>query len=319
MKIHTIDLYFQGHPHSIASYLIEHNGEIAIVETGPHSTLPNLLKGIQALGFRAKNVKQVFLTHVHLDHAGAAWYFAQLGAKVYVHPAGEKHLIDPTKLYNSAKMIYQDQMESLWGQMNPIPADQVQIIQNGEQVPFAGTYLTAWHTPGHAVHHIAWQWGKDLFTGDVAGVKILGGPAVPPCPPPDINIEDWIASIQLIKRLGVKRLHLAHFGEVAFVQRHLTALAHRLAHWAVWMEPYYKQGVSQAEVTPKFMAFTMKELKRGGVSKELLEVYENANPSWMGVAGLMRYWHKRSEREMSEGKKVLNHSSENGLSLHKNE
>jgi len=298
LKVHTIDLNFQGRPQSIAAYLIQEGTNLAIVETGPHSTLPELLNGIRNIGFQPEDIKQVFLTHVHLDHAGAAWYFANLGATIYVHPAGAKHLIEPSRLYNSAKMIYKDQMETLWGEMNPIAPELVQSVQNEIQIPFADSHLIAWHTPGHAIHHIAWQWGQNLFAGDVAGVKIGTGPVVPPCPPPDINIEDWINSLNILRVLKISRIYLAHFGEVNKIRRHLNALEKKLVKWSNWMEPYYINQMPQSEITPLFTQFTKNELQqKEEVSDELLETYENANPSWMGVAGLMRYWHKKSQTE----------------------
>jgi len=294
--IHTIDLKFGGTSNAIAAFLIETGNGIALVETGPHSTLGNLQKGIESHGYKLSDVKHVFLTHIHLDHAGAAWYFAkENNAQVYVHPRGYKHLLDPSRLMNSAKQIYQDQMDKLWGQMNPIPAENLKSIEHEEKIAIDNLVFKAWHTPGHAVHHIAWQIGDQLLAGDVAGVKINGGLIVPPCPPPDINIEDWQSSIALLKTLDLSSIYLTHFGEINDIHPHLDALESQLLNWANWIKPRWEAGENPKEVTPKFMAYVANQLKEYGIEGEGLKQYESANPSWMSVAGLMRYWQKRSE------------------------
>ncbi len=291
-KIHTLDLNFLGHRDTIAAYLIESEENLVLVETGPHSTFNALKSAIQNLGFEIEQITHVFLTHIHFDHAGAAWCLAP-HATIYVHPFGEKHLIDPTKLYNSAKMIYKDDMDRLWGDMHGIPPEKLHATTHGEMVKVGNLTFIAWHTPGHAVHHIAWQLEKDLFVGDVGGVKIDGGIVVPPCPPPDIDIEAWCQSLNLIRELKVKTLHLTHFGQVTSVKKHTDSLEKRLMRWSNWIKPHYEKGESPQEVTPQYQAFVKKELAQFGITGEHYEQYESANPAWMSVAGLMRYWHKK--------------------------
>jgi glyoxylase-like metal-dependent hydrolase (beta-lactamase superfamily II) len=291
--IHTLDLKFLGQDDTIAAFLIIADGEIALVESGPYSTYESLKSEVKRCGYDLKDIKKVFLTHIHFDHAGAAWALAELGATIYVHPFGEKHIIDPSKLYNSAKMIYGDKMDYLWGKMENITPERIHSTAQGEQIPFGNGQITAWHTPGHASHHIAWQLGNDLFAGDVAGCKINGGIVVPPCPPPDIDIEAWVESLNLIKNLRVKRLYLTHFGIVTTVQKHLTQLERRLIRWSNWVRPRYEKGLSAADVTPQFQAFVNKELTRYGIVGTQLAQYESVNPAWMSVAGIMRYWHKK--------------------------
>lgn len=294
MKIHTLDLHFQGHPDTIAAFLIVGDQEeLSLVESGPYSTYPALQKAVAEMGYRLEDVQHVFLSHIHFDHAGAAWALAQLGARVYVHPMGYKHLMNPERLYHSAKMIYGDQMESLWGRMEDIPAEQLVVTEHGKGYQASGQLFTAWHTPGHAIHHVAWQLGDVLFTGDVAGVKIGAGIVVPPCPPPDIQIEDWRHSIMLIRELPLKRLYLTHYGAIDEIGEHLDALEKRLGEWADWMRPYYEKGIQAAEVAPLFQEYVNAELRENGIEGEQLEQYESANPAFMSVAGLMRYWHKK--------------------------
>lgn len=294
--IHTLDLNFLGHAETVAAFLIVANGEVALVETGPYSTYESLKTACEALGYPLETIKKVFLSHIHFDHAGAAWALAEMGATIYVHPFGEKHLIDPSKLYNSARQIYKDQMDILWGKMEGIAPERIHAAAHREKISFGNTEFIAWHTPGHAVHHIAWQLEKDLFTGDVGGCKIGTGIVVPPCPPPDIDVEAWVNSLNLIKSLDVKRLHLTHFGQITQIKKHIDQLERRLHRWAKWMKPRFEKGLSANDITPLFQAFTDKELARYGIVGEHKAQYDSANPAWMSVMGLMRYWHLKSKK-----------------------
>ncbi len=295
--IHIIDLQFQGIESTIAAFLVETTDGPFIVETGPHSCLPRLTAGLSDLGYLLQDIKHVLLTHIHLDHAGAAWALAKTGAKVYVHPRGIKHLAAPERLWSSAKMIYGDHMERLWGAMQPIPEDQLKAVEDGEEIQIGEVILRAMHSPGHAVHHIAWQLGDTMFTGDVAGVKIgIKGPVVPPCPPPDINLEDWKDSIQRIKDLSPDHLLLTHYGQVDDVADHLNMLEKRLDAWANWIKPYFKSGTPPEEIVPKFEGYVREDLSKHGLSRRGLEQYEAANPSWMSVSGLLRYWKKHGAK-----------------------
>ena len=296
--IHILDLKYLGIDHAIAAFLIETNAGPVLVETGPHSTFENLKAGVKTAGFDILDIKHVFLTHIHLDHAGAAWALAQHGAMVYVHPFGEQHMADPTKLYNSAKRIYQDDMDRLWGDLKPIAREQLRAIDHGEKITVGDKTLTAWHTPGHASHHIAWQMDEALFTGDVAGVFIEKVLVQPPCPPPDINLELWEKSIALVRSLDIRKLYLTHFGIVENIDEHLDALRERMWEWANWVKPHWEAGKSPQEVTPAFQEFANAQLKAAGATDAQLARFEAANPAWMSVAGLMRYWKKKAEIRM---------------------
>ena len=292
--ITTIDLEFLGHKETIAAFLIETTEGPVLIETGPHSTLSKLKAGIEKAGYAMEDVKHVFLSHIHLDHAGSAWCFAAHGANIYLHPFGERHMANPEKLLASAKMIYQDDMDRLWGTLKPIPKNQLRVVGDNEKIKIGKTSLKALHTPGHAVDHIAWEFGETLFTGDVAGVKIGAGIVVPPCPPPDINLDDWKRSIRRIQLRRYDELYLTHYGKITEVKNHLTELKGRLDNWANWIKPYFDQGVDQKVIVPQFQEYVKRQLVAGGVTGENLERYEGANPSWMSVAGLMRYWKKQA-------------------------
>lgn len=294
MNIKEIDLEFQGKLFAISSFLIESNDGPILVESGPYSTVKSLEEGLQKNGYQSGDIKHVFLSHIHLDHAGAAWHFAEKGATIYLHPLGYKHMHDPSKLLASAKMIYGDLMEQLWGTLKPIAAEKLIVVEDNETIEVGGLNFNAIYSPGHAKHHIAWKVGGVIFAGDVAGVRIKNGPVVPPCPPPDINIENWIDSINKIMAMeDVTSYYLTHGGKITDLHQHMENLKSVLNKYAEFMLPHFKAGSAIQDVVSPFTEFTKQELIKNGATEEQLEVYETANPSYMAVAGLMRYWKKK--------------------------
>ncbi len=289
-----IDLQFQGMPHVIGSFLIDLGGSWALVESGPHSCWPHLVNGLKEHDLTPADIDHVLLTHIHLDHAGAAWALAREGATIHVHPAGAPHIIDPGKLVASAKRIYQDQMDTLWGDIQPIPESQVHIVQDGEQLLLGNQTFTAHHTPGHAVHHIAWQCETTLFTGDVGGIHIHNGLVAPPCPPPEFQWEDWMKSIQKIRGLNMDELVLTHFGPILNINTHLDELERSLAQWVAYFES--KPSLDDlSALTEDFMTFIHKDFYPEEMPEALQDQYDLANPPWMSVAGITRYLKKRNQ------------------------
>lgn len=294
-KIHTLDLNFLDKDSSIAAYLIESSDELVLIETGPETTFNYLVKAIENKGFDWKNIKHVLLSHIHFDHAGAAWKFAENGAKIYVHPIGLPHLQNPERLWNSAKMIYKEEMERLWGEMKPIDEKLLVPADEGDCLSIGDLEFNVHYTPGHAIHHNAYQLEDIIFTGDVAGVRINLQPVVPPCPPPDIDLGKWKSSIDKLRKLNPRSLYLTHFGKVDKTLEHLDELEWMLDDWANWMKPYYDKGIDPDEITPKFMEYTKNQLLEKGVNEDDVLRYEYANPSWMSVVGLLRYWRLKDE------------------------
>ncbi len=290
----TLDLKFRDLDDSIASFLIESEEGPILIESGPYSTFPQLAAELDKNGYKPEDVKHVLLSHIHFDHAGAAWAFAKNGANIYLHPFGAAHMHDPSKLVASATMIYGDMMDELWGEMNGIPEDRLKVIDHLEEVKIGEHAFTSLHTPGHAKHHIAWQLEDIIFTGDVAGCKIANGPVVPPCPPPDINIEDWCHSIDLLMDRNPSSLVLTHFDEVEDVTEHMSDLKGILKDWSEWIRVRWENGETAEELTPQFVEYTNNQLRAAGASEETVKKYEAANPPWMSVAGLIRYWKKKA-------------------------
>lgn len=289
-EIHILDLHFLEEDSVIASFVIDSGDGLVLIETGPESTFSHLKTAISDKGFNWNDVKHVLLTHIHFDHAGAAWKFAENGADIYVHPIGLPHLANPERLWSSAKMIYGDDMERLWGSMEPIEESRLSSADDGDVIRIGNLKFHVLYTPGHAVHHNAYKLNDVIFTGDVAGIKIGDGPVVPPCPPPDINVELWRKSIEKISDQRPARLYLTHYGEVHEPGNHLNKLDTALYDIAEWMKVHYDAGTSSDEIVPLLQERTEQRLSAAGVPNEDLQRYEKANPAFMSVAGLLRYW-----------------------------
>lgn len=295
LEVITLDHHFLGIDNSISSYLIPRKEGHILIESGPHSTYDQLCLAISSAGYQVDDITHVLLTHIHFDHAGAAWAFAQKGAKIYVSQVGLKHMHDPSRLYASAKMIYQDKMEMLWGEMHGIPMDRLVSVDDMDEYEINGLNFLAIYTPGHAKHHIAWKVDQAIFTGDVAGARVNNGAVVPPCPPPDIDIELWHKSIEkLLSHSDVKTYYLTHFGPITDIQHHMRSLANALDAYAGFIKPYYDKGASVDAILPEFVDFVRKYLSEQGVKTEDLPAYEAANPANMSVPGLLRYWKKKT-------------------------
>lgn len=292
MAIHLIDLHFQGHPGTIAVFLVETTAGPVLIESGPSTTLPALESGVAAVGYRLADIAHVFLTHIHFDHAGAAWRLAEHGATIHVHPQGIDHLADPAVLWKSAKRIFGDAMEPLWGEMRPIAPAQLRAWEDGEGLEIGDQVFRAWHTPGHAKHHIVWQVQCAVFAGDVGGVCLRGGPVQPPCPPPDIDLEAWRQSIARLRQLEAETLYLTHFGVVRAIAPHLDALESELDEWCRWMEERLDRE-SLAAMTAHFADYVNARLQAQGLSEAARAEYELVNPAFMSVQGLARYLQKK--------------------------
>ncbi len=292
MRVRVLDLRFQGVGRVIASFLLDTPEGPALIETGPESTYPHLVQALAGEGVRPQEIRHVFLTHIHLDHAGAAWRLAELGARVYVHPKGAPHLLDPGRLLASAERIYGDQLRPLWGEVRSIPAERLKVLQDGDRVRLGGVEVLALETPGHAGHHHAYLVDGVAFTGDIAGVRIAPGPVLPPTPPPDIHLESWYASLERLEALAPESLYLTHFGAFEDVGAHLKALRETLGAWADWVLARLKEGMSPEAMTRAFEAYWAEGLKERGAGEDLLRLYALADPPFMNLQGLVRYWQK---------------------------
>jgi glyoxylase-like metal-dependent hydrolase (beta-lactamase superfamily II) len=300
VRIHTVDLNFLGSEGIIGSFLLTGDDSAALVETGPTTCLDALEAGLSARGVAREDVRDVFLTHVHLDHAGAAGHLAERlpNATFYVHEVGYPHLVDPSKLLKSATRIYGEDMDKLWGEMRPVPEERLVTLSDGAEIHAAGTTLTAHDTPGHAYHHFAYLEASTgaLFTGDVAGIRLPGQAYVrPPTPPPEIDVDAWMRSIEKVRNLKPASLYLTHFGDYEDVERHLGELEQRLQDWMLFVESRLDDGQSREEITDELATKGDAEILTEGGRPEDPDRYELAGNYEMLVAGLARYVEKRRD------------------------
>jgi glyoxylase-like metal-dependent hydrolase (beta-lactamase superfamily II) len=293
--IHTIDLLFQGTPGIVAAYLVEGPDGPVLIETGPGSTLPALLAGIEAAGFAPEDIGEVFVTHIHLDHAGAAGWWARQGATIHVHPQGARHLVDPSRLMDSARMVYGDAMESLWGEMLPAPAERVREVMDLEVITASGLEIMALDTPGHARHHHCFAIGGTIFTGDVAGVRLPG------CDyqsvtsaPPQFDPVAYEASIDRLLRLDPERLYLTHFGVVEEPESHLEAYRDAVALASRFVRDRLAEGMDADSLQIAYQAHQMEQAFQSDLPAADWVRYQKANPTGMGADGIRLYWEKQS-------------------------
>lgn len=291
--IHILDTEQLGRPGIIAATALETRDGLALFDTGPESTFDNIVRALGKIGARAGDVRHVFLSHIHFDHAGAAWRFAELGATVYVHPRGAAHLIDPTRLVDSATRIFGDRMAELWGRIAPVPEERTQVLQDNDTIQIGEWEVRAIETPGHASHHHVYHWGDTVFGGDIAGVRIGGGPPIPPFVPPELQVEAWLESIAKIRALRPAKLYLPHFGLVPeSIDQHLAALEERVSRWAQWFRERMRAGDDEARLIPAFAAYEASDLMANGATEAEVQDYETADPSSMAVSAALRYWRK---------------------------
>ena len=298
MRIETMDLNFMDSERVIASFLLLGDGEAAIVETGPTSCLHHLTRGLKDHGVSPEDVRGVFLTHIHLDHAGASGHLAELLPKAtfYVHEVGYPHLADPSKLVKSATRIYGERMDELWGEARPVPEERLKVLGDGEETEVAGGVLVAHDTPGHAYHHLAYLEADSgaLFAGDVAGIRLPGQSYVrPPTPPPEIDVEAWMGSINSIRRIGPACLMPTHFGSYDDVERHLGELEQRLQDWLLFVEGQMDEGAGREEISEELKVKGDAEMISEGAPPEESERYDLAGTYPMLTDGLMRYVARR--------------------------
>ncbi len=276
-----IDLLHLGHRQVIASYLVE-GAEPAIVDCGPSTCVEALERGLDANGLALQDVHHLVLTHIHLDHAGAAGVLVRKhpGLRVHVSGIGAPHLVDPSRLERSARRLYGEDFDFLWGELAPVPKENVDVI--GDRV----LDFEAWPTPGHASHHVSFLSADGLcYSGDATGVVIAPATYVAPVsPPPDIDVGAWEATIDSIEKRKPARLCLPHWGVVEDVPTHLAELRAQLRTWSDRV-----RGGATAE---EFVSAATADLEAAS-DEETAASYLQAAPLWQSYAGLRRYWEKQ--------------------------
>jgi len=289
----TLDLKYQGMEQAIAAYLIKYNDGAVLIECGPGSTLPGLQAGLAANGLSLADVTHVLLTHIHLDHAGAAGYLARQGAQILVHPVGAPHMVNPERLLASATRIYGDKMDTLWGEFLPVPEDKLTVIEDEDEVVIGNLRFLPINTPGHAEHHYAYLFEDICFSGDVGGVRIPGFPYLRvPMPPPELNLERWRESIHRLQKFNFTRIAPTHFGIFDNPEWQLNEMLRGLDKASSWLEDVMADAPSIEELREMFTDFIENQGRSAGLSQAVIQSYRLANPIGMSADGLYRYWKK---------------------------
>lgn len=295
MNVHTIDLQFQSVPQTIAAYLVVGPEGPVLVETGPMSTLPVLRQALAQLGYEPADIHHVLVTHIHLDHAGAAGWWAQQGAQVYVHYFGAKHLIDPSRLWSSALRIYGDRMVPLWGSMEPAPAEKVTAVSDNDTIHAAGLTFTALETPGHARHHHVWQLTDIAFTGDAAGIRLPDTTFIDmPAPPPEFDRETWLETLDRIAAHNFRAIYPTHFGRLDDPPQQLDGLRSLMDEATQFVRRQLAADVPRDDMVSNYREWITARARAAGLSDTAVHQYETANPWYMSVDGMRRYWQNRA-------------------------
>ncbi|HKU58506.1 MAG TPA: MBL fold metallo-hydrolase [Gaiellaceae bacterium] len=272
----VLDLEFGGQAHAIGVYLVDTDDGVALFDCGPASTLPTLEKRLDEQGLALTDVRHLLLSHIHLDHAGAAGTIARRHPQltIWVSPVGAPHLVDPSRLERSARRLYGEMFDPLWGELLPVPEEQVRIAE-GDVLGW-----DAFPTVGHAIHHVSYLRDGTLLAGDACGVRIPPGDYVlPVSPPPDFDLVGWHATAAEIRRRDPDRIALIHFGVKEDVAPHLDRLDRELDTWVARAESMSAEEFSAAA--------------RDDMGEDA-DLYDRVAPLWQSYAGLERYLSKRT-------------------------
>jgi glyoxylase-like metal-dependent hydrolase (beta-lactamase superfamily II) len=294
-----VDLNFLGVPEIIATAVLHHAGGVALIDPGPSTTHDNLRVALRRKGIEIGDVRQILLTHIHLDHAGVTGTLVRENPtiEVFVHERGAPHMIDPSKLLASAGRLYGADMDRLWGDFVPVPADRVRILKGGEHITAAGRDLHVAYTPGHASHHVSFfdVSSRVAFVGDTAGIRRSGRDYImPPTPPPDIDLDAWRGSEDRILSWEPDTLFLTHFGPFHGARMHFQEMMARLDVWnGIVRQLLANQSLDEETRQQRFADEAMLDMKRK-IGESSAEQYSRAGRLDYSWQGLSRYWKKRN-------------------------
>ena len=280
-----IDLHHQGRPRVIGVYLVDTDDGLALFDCGPTTCVAALKAGLAERGLELADIRHLLLSHIHLDHAGAAGALVREHPSLQVHVSeiGAPHLVDPSRLDASARRLYGDTFDVLWGELAPVPDANVHVV--GGRV----LGLECFPTPGHASHHVSYLASDGmLYAGDAAGVRLVPSQfVIPVSPPPDFDAETWEQTLEEIERRAPQRLALIHFGVAEDVAEHLELMRTELRRWVT--------RVGDGATEDEFVAAGRADL--AAQVPEDPDDWERAAPLWQSYRGLERYWRKRREAE----------------------
>jgi len=297
--IDYVDVNFLGYPNIIASAVLHGPDGVALIDPGPSTSLANLEAALQRNGIAMRDLRHILLTHIHLDHAGAAGSIvkAHPHVDVYVHERGAPHLADPSKLLSSASRLYGQDMDRLWGEFLAVPQDRLRVLRGGEKIEVAGRTLDVAYTPGHASHHVSYfdPSSRIAFVGDTAGIRRGSGQYVmPAAPPPDVDLELWRGSEARILEWDPDTLFLTHFGPFNGARTHFQELMDRMVEWSrIAFRLVSDESLTEEEREARFVAEGFQDLRRV-VGVQEAEQYGRAGSIAYSWQGLARYWRKKA-------------------------
>lgn len=293
-----IDLHFQGTPGVIGAFLLVGGDELALVETGPTTTRAALEQGIRAVGYEPGDISRLIVTHIHLDHAGAAGSLMRdyPAMRLMVHPNGAPHMIDPDRLLKSAARIYGDRMDELWGEVIDIDAERVDLVQGGDMVVVAGRSLLVRDAPGHASTQVVLldQSTGVLFTGDAAGARVAGTRYVcPTLAPPELDFAVWAETIRTMRELRPATLALTHFGAFADADRHLADVLPGIEGQERLAREILRSEADVDRLTERLLRMEREIYagERADVDAAMASL-QYAMPAWLASLGMLRVFKK---------------------------
>lgn len=295
-----LDLEYLGASNLIACGVIKTEAGLLLVDPGPTTSLDRLRHRLGEHGYALADVHALLLTHIHLDHAGATGSIVALqpSMQVYVHSIGARHLIRPERLLASAQRLYGEMMEPLWGTFLPVPEANVHDLSGGETLEIGGREVEVAYTPGHAIHHVSYldRASGTAFIGDVGGMRVTGVDyVIPVTPPPDVDLEAWHESLNLVRNWLPERLFVTHFGPSDEVDAHLSTMGRRLDAWAEEVKQAVEGEQDRNAAAVAFNEEKMAVLRRT-LPPEMLPAYEQFGSPQTSWHGLARYWRKKLER-----------------------
>jgi glyoxylase-like metal-dependent hydrolase (beta-lactamase superfamily II) len=300
VRIHTLDLHFQETPGTIACYLVEGDSGLVLIETGPGSTLANLLDGISDAGFDPEEIRDIFVTHIHLDHAGAAGWWGQRGARIHVHPRGARHLADPSYLLKGATAVYGERTEKLWGETLPVPEEMIIPVQDTELITIGDIRLTAWDSPGHARHHHCWLLEEQAiaFTGDSTHVRLGTSNHISlASAPPQFDPIAFESSLARLAEAQFKTIYPTHFGAIEDVSNHLARCLQIIRGSTELVFAHLRNGLDAEAITEQFRLYTRERFELDGCATELWQDYELINPAAMCAQGVLLHCQAQLDAE----------------------
>lgn len=260
MRIEAIDVGYMGLAGAANAFLVRGPAGDALVECGTAATWATLTAGLHAAGSSAERVGDLLLTHIHLDHAGAAGHLASCGARVHAHPFGVPHLVDPAKLIASSRRVHGSAYDRFYGDLVPVAAAKAMPVEDGASVDAAGLTFRALHTPGHARHHLVWllehRAERHAFVGDLAGICVPGSDFIAvPTPPPEFDPQAWQASLSRVAAARPTHLWLTHGGCITgegATEAFLGRAASRLDQETRWLRELLASDAGDAEVVRSY-------------------------------------------------------------------